>query len=691
MDPFLKSHSTLSSLYAYYACNRILQNNFFSFCTMMIIQGHHGFIPSPSTAIKRLFEFREKILQQIDSIGHLGELDRMLQAANLPTFSDFKKTLMLKDLHTKKLSFQREKPQLDKLGNYYLINVLFSTLIDADRTNAANLEFPTRTEINEENIVEYCKKIETENTNKLGENSPVIQMRKKLKEIVLSKANSIDKIFSLTAPTGSGKTLTGFLFANKLRKQILSTTGRNSRIIYVCPFLSIIDQNAEVLAKALKALNQSALLLTHHHLADMHYTDVNNETYETLASQLLIEGWNAEVIITTFVQFLHTIIGTSASQLRRFHNIAGSIVILDEVQSIDHKYWSLVKECLKFISEKFDVRIILMTATQPLILKKTEIKELVDAGLDIPERVSLRLYLQPISLQYFITRVNKIISANKSKNILIIMNTIESSIKVFDDIQCDDKFYLSANIVPIERKQRIEEISKRLRSGYRTILVSTQVVEAGVDIDFNIVIRDLAPIDSLIQAAGRCNRNGKNKQSDSIVYIFSIKNQRDVYYANIIYGNYLITKTRETLSQCELKIPKLADAYYRNVVEGASTKESEEILNAMQNLDYDLIREKFHVIEDEPSASVFVEIDKDASNLWKQYVELLQSRKSSKDIRAFFLENRASFYGYVVNIRLTDKKLLSIPLENAFYHISHSVIEDYYDEKTGLKESSNIF
>jgi CRISPR-associated endonuclease/helicase Cas3 len=293
-------------------------------------------------------------------------------------------------------------------------------------------------------------------------------------------------------------------------------------------FLSIIDQNASVIARALglKDNSQSPVMVTHHHLAKLLYEDedVENESYSTAVSQLLIEGWNAEVIVTTFVQFLETIIGARASSLRKLHNIAGAIIILDEVQSIDYKHWLLVHDCLEFLAKEFSATIILMTATQPLIFKKDEVNELFDARPQFSERVELKVDLNGISLKDFLHKLNKIVDDNPRKSVLVIMNTIASSVSVFHGLIASKhkKFYLSSEITPFERKQRIKDISKRLKAGKRTILVSTQVVEAGVDFDFHMVIRDLAPIDSLIQAAGRCNRNGKKPTSEShILYLLS--------------------------------------------------------------------------------------------------------------------------------------------------------------------------
>lgn len=688
-DQFLKSHSTSSSLYGYYTCKKILNDDFLAFATLMLIQGHHSGIPTPSSAVTRIHSHREELNQQVNGILYPQQLDEILVTEGLPTFSECKNIVKpIGELHRMKEAFGLASKNVASLRPYFQLNLLFSALIDADRMNAADVEIQSRASIDYSSITDFANKVDRENKERLGPNSGIIKLRTLVRNTVLNKVNTNRKIFSLTAPTGSGKTLTGLMFASMLRQRIFEESKRNPRIIYVLPFLSIIDQNAVVIGNALGIPDnsQSSVMITHHHLAKLAYEDENNESYSTSKSQLLIEGWNSEVIVTTFVQFLETIIGSRASSLRKLHNLAGSIVILDEVQAINYEHWMLVHDCLEFLANELNTRIILMTATQPLIFRRNEVVELFDEKQDFAERVKLHINLEDISLEQFVQKSNEIIHKNSDKSILIIMNTISSAISVFNMINAasrDDKFFLSAGIVPDERRQRIKDISNRLKEGKRVVLVSTQVVEAGVDFDFDIVIRDLAPIDSIVQAAGRCNRNGKRPADESPVYVFSICDERGNYFANRIYGSTLIQKTVETLGENEPKITKLVDMYYQKVVESGNKKKSNNILDAMKKLDYELIDKEFKVIEEEPNVSIFVEINEEAADLWKQYDETVAEESSSK-LREFFRTNRERFYSYVINARLTDPKVRSIPEENGFYHIQVSDISDYYSY-TGLK------
>lgn len=694
-DPFLKSHSTSSSLYGYLVTSRNVSEQFLGFLTMMLIQGHHGKIPSPRDSVLRIFKYSEQLKSQIDSVQNKEELSSILSKQSYPSFEECKPlatATALLSFHKSLSEFVGHLEEKISLRPYFLSNLLFSALLDSDRMNAAGIMIQERAEIEGGHIVMFAEKIERENKVRLGKDSTIIRLRDKVRESVLSNLNTETRIFSLTAPTGSGKTLASLLFASRLREELAKKSGRNARIIYVAPFLSIIDQNASVIRQALgiDQASQSPVMITHHHLSRLSYQDVGEETYSTSLSGLLIEGWNAEVIVTTFVQFFETIVGARASSLRKLHNIAGSIIILDEVQAIDYTYWKLIHDCLDFVSRELDVRIILMTATQPLIFKKNEVKELFHTGFKIKDRVSLNINIQRgISLDKFSDKVRKIIQDNPAKSVLIIMNTIQSAVSVFDSLRFEsgeEKFFLSSQVIPAERRERINTMARRLAEGKRTILVSTQVVEAGVDIDFDLVVRDLAPVDSIIQAAGRCNRNGKRNPKDSMVYVYAVHDGEEHYFANRIYGNVLVEKARETLGS-RRALAQLAEDYYQNVAEGANDTYSDELLQAMALLDYEKVDE-FKIIDEEPTEGIFVEADESAVQLWRQYKEAARNMAAGP-IRAFLRANRESFHSYVINVRADDPITRQIPFENGFYYITRSSISDHYCY-TGLVESSNI-
>jgi len=221
------------------------------------------------------------------------------------------------------------------------------------------------------------------------------------------------------------------------------------------------------------------------------------------------------------------VFGRYTSQLRRLDNTIGSIVILDEIQSIPYDLWDIVRNGLLFLSKKFSFTIILMTATQPVIFREKETVEIAATNKEIkaiPPRVSFVLRDEhEITLDEFCKEMNDSVAKYQDKNLLIELNTIYNAKQCFDNLQSKNHeiHFLSSQVIPKHRRPRINEIKKILsdKTNKKVILVSTQVIEAGVDLDFNVAVRDIGPIDSIVQTAGRCNCEGEREAEDSIFYI----------------------------------------------------------------------------------------------------------------------------------------------------------------------------
>lgn len=254
---------------------------------------------------------------------------------------------------------------------------------------------------------------------------PIDNLREKAYEEILNQKVKLDeRILSLNLPTGLGKTLSTFAFAFNLRDKISKEKGYMPRIVYSLPFLSIVDQNFDVLNKVFSANNidlDSSLALEHHHLAELRYIKEDDEI-EDRHSKILIEGWNSEIIVTTFVQLFHTLFSNRKSTLRKFHKLSGSIIILDEVQSIPFKYWKLLNIFLKEMVSYFNSYVILVTATEPLIFSKDDVKPLVapEGYFRQMDRITLEVNLTQQTLEDFVSNL----TIDSSKRYLFIMNTI---------------------------------------------------------------------------------------------------------------------------------------------------------------------------------------------------------------------------------------------------------------------------
>lgn len=722
-------HAFISSLFTYsivkkYLSNReLLEKEHYKYLPILgflIVKRHHGNLDS---ALDETYdccvddnEKFEVVKRQINAIDFekLNTIYSTLCFDYEINIKDFKNAYkkIVKEINTKQKRLIRRLDENGTIFYYFTTLLLYSILLDADKTDAANLRPVNRKNIPTDVVDKYKDKkfgqAEEQNKSKLKIN----EIREKIYKEVISRIDELDlnndKIMSLNVPTGTGKTLTSLSFALKLRRRLNKEKGFSPRIIYALPFLSIIDQNSDVFNDVLNNPTTD-VLLKHHHLSDIVYGTENEfeniEVEKDISKRLLlIEGWNSEIIVTTFMQFFYSIISNRNRAIRKFHNIVNSIVILDEVQAIPHKYWLLLKESLRFIAEYFNTYFLFVTATQPLIFdeKQNEIISLVKSKEEYFEkcdRVDLIPNLELLNINDFQEELRNDISQNPNKDFLIVMNTINSSKEIYNFIkkELNDKkntkiCYLSTNIVPKERLNRIREIKEKTEE--RKIIVSTQLIEAGVDIDVDLVYRDFAPLDSINQVAGRCNRNFEEDKGIVKVRILTEKENSIEYYKRIYRGGFITGKTQDVFKErmqngeiCSIEESDflgLNNSYYEKVKAGMSNDESSDILNNVKGLKFAELS-KFELIKNEPQkVDVFVEIDCKAEKIWQTYQEIITNDElKGTERRNKFLEIRKDFYDYVISVYKKDMEWL-IPGE--MNCIENKDLENCYDRETGFRE-----
>jgi len=599
-----------------------------------------------------------------------------------------------------------------KLSSFISTLFLFSLLIDADKKEAADVIGIKRKEIPGDLVDRYrlaSPDINTETT--IG----IDGIRNKIYTNVSKKASDVklsNHFFTLTAPTGTGKTLASLSFALKFRERIENEKRYTPRIIYSLPFTSIIDQNYEVIQDVLRHLpnfiqDENTYLIKHHHLADLKYK-TEDEERPINESLLLVESWESEMIVTTFIQLLHSIIGFKNKFLKKFHNIAGSIILLDEVQNIPIEYWPLVNNMFKLLAEQFGCYIILLTATRPLIFDENEAVLLLDHSEEYfkqLDRVTLIPEKKALHLDEFFQKFTKLY--DKSNSYLIVLNTIKSSIAFYKMLKEDGifkelinkrhLFYLSTNIIPRVRAERLRMIRGLLKQGEKIVVVSTQVVEAGVDIDLDVVIRDIGPIDSIIQVAGRCNRGMGDVKGK--VYVYNLEDDR-CSYAKYVYGSTHYVVSRDLLGSSSLEEPQFLDLinrYFSLMVQKKNQDDSMHIWKAIKNFvfhhpnmksisDFKLINEKNGYVD------VFVEIDKKAKSLLANYVKRVVKEKDFRKRQDNYLLLRKEFKSYIISI----PKQVSVGLESIngeLLSLPYEQMKVYYEDDTGFKriEDGSIF
>jgi len=736
-------HSFVSALFAYYVvreyllAKNLLTEKYYKYLPILgflVVKRHHGNLDDALDEVI-LDSKDDKILEkQVNAIDFkiinniYNQLfskinfkfnynffrDNIINAKPIYIYNEIDKyeKNYIRDLSHQEKKLINNLDEEDTLFYYFATLLLYSLLLDADKTDAANLQEIKRIKIDKD-IVDNYKLHLFKDINKKKK-----EINKIRNEIYNETINSLerlnlekDKILSLNVPTGTGKTLTSLSFALKLKAKIEQEKKYKPRIIYSLPYLSIIDQNFAIFEDVFKfslkgKTPNSNLLLKHHHLSDVNYTtsNIGKEEFENLSPEdigkdlLLIEGWNSEVIVTTFFQFFYSLISNRNKSIRKFHNIINSIVILDEIQAIPHCYWLLLNKIIHFLTEKFNVYFILVTATQPLLFneKDKEIKPLIkdkEKYFKALNRVELKYNSESLCLNDFQEILEEDLCNNPNKDFLIVLNTINSSLEIYNfiyqlELKDTETFYLSTNIIPKERLRRIRK--SREKSKKQKIIISTQLIEAGVDLDVDIVYRDFAPLDSINQVAGRCNRNFN--QSKGLIKLFILKEEeKKKEYYRYIYDSFIISKTKDVLWEASKKqieeksFLSLNNSYFDKVNQGKADDEAKEILEEVKKLNFGELN-KFKLIQDTyKKIDIFVETDEKGREIYQKYKDLslikgLFERKNG------FLKIKKNFYDYVISVPYQhaadfvteDKGIGYISLEEIKQN-------NYYDPETGFK------
>ncbi len=593
---------------------------------------------------------------------------------------------VLEKLKRELIKAKREIRKEGKIEAYILTLYVFSLLLEADRRSAGGINNSERKFIPKNAVDEYRR-------IKFGKSQRKIdELREGLYTEVMKELENlkeIPKILTINAPTGLGKTLLNLAVALNIRER--KSKNFLPRIVYSLPFTAIIDQTYEVFNDVLKTVlkdeytkEPESYLLKHHHLSDIKYRR-GEEELPLNEALLFVEGWESEIIITTFVQLLEGIIGVHPEKLRRFNNLAGAIVILDEVQNIRREHWEVVGEVMKALSEYMGITFILSTATKPAIVEGYNLVKNVKRYALKRTRIN---YLENAS-DYNSIKEKFLEEIDKGKaSYLMVMNTVNSSIRMYKLVKEEvesrgyEIFYLSLNVVPLHRIERIRRIKELLQDGKKVVLISTQVVEAGVDLDFDVVFRDLGPFDSIVQVAGRCNRNALKDIGEVFVFHHKTDGRSD---ASIIYGVVLkeagenILKRYSSINEEEFY--KLTKEYFEDVRKRG--KSDEDILEGVRKLKFENVG-KFKVIEEAPIYSdVFVQVDEKALKVWERFVKNVLEEKDFRKRYLEYVAMRKDLRSYIISV--PKKYVPTLPDCYGIKYVPLDSLEMFYDRDTGFR------
>lgn len=604
------------------------------------------------------------------------------------------------------------------IEDYFLINYLFSLLIEADKLDASDTLIYNRKALDADLVdlhfgIPNSTKLDIKNLTKPTNNELRNYCRAQVVSHIQNKQILEYRIFTLTAPTGIGKTMTALDFALKLKSKIRAEEGFEAQIIYALPFINIIEQS---LSEYNKTIPQ-AHILGHYQLADVFGNQEESDEKHYSQKLMELDTWQADVVITSFVQFFETLIGNRNKLLKKFNHYAGSIIILDEVQTLRLDQMPLIGAALYYTSKFLNARIILMTATKPKIfeLAQTEILDTENQKVNALElltnheevfslfqRTSIHPLLKDLETEReersseFIERIFSE-KWTDNKSCIIVCNTVKRSIDLFNKVSeyldahhyKNEVFYLSTNIVPSHRMERIKKIKNSIEKKLAPILIATQVVEAGVDLDFDMGFRDIGPIDSIIQVAGRINRNNDPIKKNAPLYIINFDE------CIKIYGRLTYEQVSKALSN-KTEIPEkeylqLIATYFNDISDRSSFFDAREFFKSMKMLRYETAQPKkdhavsaFKIIEESDQyLSVFIEIDQKAKIARQKYFQKITGEIHKEDfdkkIKLDFQQNIISVPKSLTSelepINKFEENILVVPFEE---------LANYYDLNTGF-------
>lgn len=596
-----------------------------------------------------------------DGAGNTSTLKERLKK-NIKDYSAYKEEIEIPKLHS--IPFDQKKTGNPSFSLSVFIRMLYSCLVDADCLDTEWFMEDGQTERDGGECVEVLfEKLQKHIAGWLEnqERDTVNGRRTEILKNCIDSGKEEKGLFRLTVPTGGGKTIASLAFglSHAVEHQL-------NRVIYVVPYTSIIEQNAEVFRKILGEGN----VLENH-------CNVDYESSEELKPlQLASENWDKPIVVTTNVQFFESLFANKSSKCRKLHNIANSVIIFDEAQMLPNDY---MKPCIAMMEElvrNYRASIVLCTATQPALTsffqKDADIRELCPR-MEEQFRFFERVTYQNMGIVTEEELVNRL---NEEKQVLCVVNTRKRAQSVYRQLGGAGVYHLSTSMYPKHRQRILNEVRERLDKNERCVLISTSLVEAGVDLDFQTVYRQLAGVDSMIQAAGRCNREGKRSQTESIISIFQFEEaERVPGQRQQIDVSKMLLADDENISSLET-IQKYFEMLYHFKGESLDKK---RILDEFQEKRYNFAKvgKEFKLIE-ENTKTVCITHEDEAEQLLRQMEYQGYTKSGMRKISRYCIQVREKEFEKLNGAGMV--KLVSEDMED-FYELTDEI---QYSEEMGL-------
>lgn len=452
-----------------------------------------------------------------------------------------------------------------------LERMLESALIDADRTDTAS--FMSDIEIKEKcDVSELWKTMRDRINEKLGffsdRTDRISIQRRSISDRCKEFAKNDVRVCRMIVPTGGGKTLSSLRFAIEY-----CIEHGMERIIYTAPFMSILEQNSDEIRSIAGDAN-----FTEHHSDALAELDPDEDPNDYSEYELHTERWDSSVIATTMVQFLNTLFSGKSSSVRRMHRLCRSVIIIDEVQSLPIKCVNIFNLAINFLTNICGAVVVLCSATQP-VTEETAYPMYIDHNasmtgdykndFEVFKRTDIIPNNDPYGLSYEETACFCMDKFREAGNLLIIVNTKSSALNVYNHLKekCSgntEVIHLSTNMCPQHRREKIQLIRELLNENKPVICVTTQLIEAGVDISFRCVVRSLAGLDNIVQAAGRCNRHGEAGRICP-VYLIKIKDEKLGSLKEITSAQGITCQMLDSGKYSDLQSAEAVSDYFRTL------------------------------------------------------------------------------------------------------------------------------
>ena len=665
-DKLDKNHSLLSAYFF------LLNSKFDEILTLfgfLAIVSHHGDVVNLMTLAREANKFfkNQKELEQWDEVA--GAAKNIKIYSGLSTKKDEFLDRAEKLRQYLVLSQYRHKFTYEDFINF---KSLYSNLIYSDKFEAIFSKPKQQTKDIPIDVLEAGIK-----------NLPPNEKRDAFRNFVLNNFDEERKLFTLTAPTGYGKTLTALNFALKFNK---------SRIIYALPFTSIIDQTYDIVAKIYK--NSDILVSKAHHKTTICEENLTQEDrYSKI--KFLMESFSGEINVTTLYQLIFALFGNKNKDNVKFNQLKNSVVIIDEAQAIPYNFRKDFILLCEIISQKLGTIFIFMSATMPVI-KSEKFKEI--SNLDYFSKQD-RYVIKWLDIGGEDELLGKICEAASDKNTLVVVNTIKKAQELFTKLR--DKFScfcLNGYMYDDHKRATIEAVrcaidkSKVDPLASKILLISTQSIEAGVDLDFDIGFREVSPISSIIQTAGRVNRHFGEICGE--LYVFPEISK----FTNLIYGDlYKVSGAiLSDLKQKEVReseILEISNLYFQKI---SNQLENLHIKSEIEKLEFENINQKIEdIMNDNYKQTIIIEPEENfIKDFEAKIFEIKNSPNEKFTIRYLFKNHIRKLSKFSINVALKDMNKL-MPnlkqingLKDMFYLPFGSSY--FYSAECGLKKDTNL-